>query len=232
MAKKPSGCEKPLLVKRNNLQEESKAKLNVASSKQTVAKEVHVIHHYTPYPTAGYPGYPSHPSHPTHQAYAPAPSDKFPLPHVHHHPTVDLKSHQYVPGNLEKYPPAYGYPIEYTGNGDMPYAMPHMPSMPVVASQRSSLGPSHSLGGHGHSLFVYNIGPECTELDLYQLFGPYGAIIKAHIQRDLGSGKSKGFGFVTYNEREEAMRAIASLHGFAWEKNDYRQLQVSFKKDK
>ena len=34
----------------------------------------------------------------------------------------------------------------------------------------------------GTTLFVYNIGPECTELDLYQLFGPYGAVTNARVQ--------------------------------------------------
>ena len=34
----------------------------------------------------------------------------------------------------------------------------------------------------GHTLFIYNIGPDATEIELYGLFGPFGAITKVHIQ--------------------------------------------------
>ena len=47
-------------------------------------------------------------------------------------------------------------------------------------------------GTVGHTIFVYNIGAEASEIDLYTLFGPFGAIVKVHIQRDLSTGAGKG----------------------------------------
>lgn len=250
--KKLPSCEKALLVKRNNLQEEAKSKSNAYSSpgNKSVAKEVHVIHHYSPYPMGI-----SH-AHQQHQhAYPSAPSfspDKFAHHQVPHHNSVDKYPSPYgatpnLHGGVDK-SPVYVY--EFPVGGGVPYAtmtqmppIPAIPQMPAFASsrvgsysatQRSSSGPSSQSQGAQScvSLFVYNIGPECTELDLYQLFGPFGAVTKAHIQRDPSSGKSKGFGFVTYNDREDASRAIAHLHGYPWEKNDHRLLQVSFKREK
>ena len=54
----------------------------------------------------------------------------------------------------------------------------------------------------------------------------------SYFQRDPASGKGKGFGFVTYNSHDSATLAIAHVHGYAWEKNEYRSLQVSFKTSK
>lgn len=84
----------------------------------------------------------------------------------------------------------------------------------------------------GHTLFIYNIGPDATEIELYGLFGPFGAITKVHIQRDMTTGAGKGFGFVTYNDYNDASGAIQAMNGYEFEKNDYKPLQVSFKTSK
>lgn len=84
----------------------------------------------------------------------------------------------------------------------------------------------------GHTLFVYNIGPEASEIELYGLFGPFGAITKVHIQRDLTTGTGKGFGFVTYNDYNDALGAIQAMNGYEFEKNGFKPLQVSFKTSK
>jgi len=242
--KKLPGCERALLVKRNNLQEEAKSKSNALASagNKPLAKEVHVIHHYGPY----------HMGYATQQQPRPHPQPAFtaaPLPngkfaHNHHPP------HHHVPHSLP-----YGATTILDKSslyvydpyvGGVPHAtMSHvtpMAAIPQVSPVATSRVSSYSVAANerpfsgpapqdaGASLFVYNIGPECSELDLYQLFGPYGAITNAHIKRDPSSGKSKGFGFVTYNCREDASRAIANLDGFAWEKNHFRPLQVSFKR--
>lgn len=84
----------------------------------------------------------------------------------------------------------------------------------------------------GHTLFVYNIGAEATEIDLYTLFGPFGAIIKVHIQRDLSTGAGKGFGFVTFGDYNDASLAVQAMNGYPYEKNALKPLQVSFKTNK
>jgi len=87
-------------------------------------------------------------------------------------------------------------------------------------------------GESGHTLFIYNIGPDATEIELYGLFGPFGAITKVHIQRDLTTGAGKGFGFVTYNDYNDAVGAIQAMNGYEFEKNGFKPLQVSFKTSK
>ena len=49
------------------------------------------------------------------------------------------------------------------------------------------------------------------------------------LQRDLTTGAGKGFGFVTYNEYNDAVSAIQAMNGYEFEKNGYKPLQVSFK---
>jgi len=87
-------------------------------------------------------------------------------------------------------------------------------------------------GTVGHTIFVYNIGAEASEIDLYTLFGPFGAIVKVHIQRDLSTGVGKGFGFVTFGDYNDASLAIQAMNGYPYEKNSFKQLQVSFKTSK
>jgi len=87
-------------------------------------------------------------------------------------------------------------------------------------------------GTVGHTIFVYNIGAEASEIDLYTLFGPFGAIVKVHIQRDLATGVGKGFGFVTFGDYNDATLAIQAMNGYPYEKNNFKPLQVSFKTSK
>lgn len=81
----------------------------------------------------------------------------------------------------------------------------------------------------GHTLFVYNIGIDTDEKSLWELFSHYGTINKVNVIRDTGTGASKGFGFVTMANYEEAAYAIDNLNGFRYAG---RPLQVSFKTNK
>lgn len=62
-------------------------------------------------------------------------------------------------------------------------------------------------------LFVGNIEWGTTEEDLKELFGQYGEIEEAIIIKDRMSGRSKGFGFVTFAEDADAEKAIEALSG-------------------
>uniref|UniRef100_A0A5K3EI42 ELAV-like protein n=1 Tax=Mesocestoides corti TaxID=53468 RepID=A0A5K3EI42_MESCO len=85
---------------------------------------------------------------------------------------------------------------------------------------------SGALTATGWCIFVYNLAPETEESNLWQLFGPFGAVQTVKIIRDPTTNKCKGFGFVTMSNYEEALLAIHSLNGFAL---GNRVLQVSFK---
>jgi ELAV/HuD family splicing factor len=81
----------------------------------------------------------------------------------------------------------------------------------------------------GHIIFVYNLGPDSDDRDLWQLFAPFGAVQKVNIIMDQEKNKCKGYGFVTMTHFDEAMIAISQLNGFVYKE---RQLQVSLKTPK
>ena len=88
-------------------------------------------------------------------------------------------------------------------------------------------GIGQSLINHqGFVLFVYNIGTETDEFALWQLFSPYGAVKKVSVIKDTQKNQSKGYGFVTMVNYEEALFAIQQLNGFTY---GGKTLQVSFK---
>ncbi len=61
-------------------------------------------------------------------------------------------------------------------------------------------------------LFVGNIDWGTNDEQLQELFSQYGDIEEAVIIKDRFSGRSKGFGFVTFVNDDEADKAVAELH--------------------
>jgi RNA recognition motif-containing protein len=62
-------------------------------------------------------------------------------------------------------------------------------------------------------LFVGNIEWGATEEDLKELFETHGEVEEAIIIKDRMSGRSKGFGFVTFANEEDADKAMEELNG-------------------
>jgi len=62
-------------------------------------------------------------------------------------------------------------------------------------------------------LFVGNLDWGITDADLQEAFAAFGAVEEAIVINDKFSGRSKGFGFVTFTNDEEADKAIAELDG-------------------
>ncbi|XP_061834276.1 ELAV-like protein 1-B isoform X1 [Nerophis lumbriciformis] len=84
-------------------------------------------------------------------------------------------------------------------------------------------------GSSGWCIFIYNLGQEVDEAILWQLFGPFGAVVNVKVIRDFNTNKCKGFGFVTMTNYEEAAMAIHNLNGY---RLGDKVLQVSFKTSK
>ncbi|RDB21117.1 Polyadenylate-binding protein, cytoplasmic and nuclear [Hypsizygus marmoreus] len=61
------------------------------------------------------------------------------------------------------------------------------------------------------NLYVKNIDPEMSQEEFENLFKQFGAVTSALISVD-EEGKSKGFGFVNYENHEEAQKAVDELH--------------------
>ena len=62
-------------------------------------------------------------------------------------------------------------------------------------------------------IYVGNIPYGASDQDLKELFSQYGQVDAAKIIIDKMNGQSKGFGFVTMQEKEEAMGAINAING-------------------
>ena len=61
-------------------------------------------------------------------------------------------------------------------------------------------------------LFVGGLAWATTDASLYGAFSPFGKIIEATVIRERDTGRSRGFGFVTFENESDALRAEAALH--------------------
>jgi len=62
-------------------------------------------------------------------------------------------------------------------------------------------------------LYVGNLSYETSEAELNELFSAFGEAASVRILTDDMSGRSKGFGFVEFNDDEQAKAAMAALNG-------------------
>lgn len=62
-------------------------------------------------------------------------------------------------------------------------------------------------------LYVGNLPHSYKEQDLKQLFAEWASVISCKIIMDRETGRSKGFGFVEFSSKEDAIAAIAKLNG-------------------
>ena len=70
------------------------------------------------------------------------------------------------------------------------------------------------------NIYVGNLDYKVNENDLEELFSEYGAVAEANVITDKYSGRSKGFGFVTMENDEEANKAISGLNGTTMQNRD------------
>lgn len=64
-----------------------------------------------------------------------------------------------------------------------------------------------------NKLYVGNLPWAVNNDSLREMFAAYGEITDAVVITDRMSGRSKGFGFVTFANPEDAEKAIAEMHG-------------------
>ncbi len=63
-------------------------------------------------------------------------------------------------------------------------------------------------------IYVGNLPWSASEQEIADAFAEHGTVEKASIIVDRDSGRSKGFGFVTMNDNDEANAAIEALNGY------------------
>ncbi|KAJ3209472.1 hypothetical protein HDU82_000725 [Entophlyctis luteolus] len=88
----------------------------------------------------------------------------------------------------------------------------------ISPSERPVPKPSKTLGVFGLSILT-------QEKDLERLFRPYGRVEMISVLKDRDTGKSRGYGFITFDSIESASKAIAGMNGYVY--ND-RQMRVDF----
>lgn len=62
-------------------------------------------------------------------------------------------------------------------------------------------------------LYVGNLSKQVTDAQLNDLAVPYGTLVSANVATERSSGESKGFGFIEFNNADEARAAITGLDG-------------------
>ncbi len=76
----------------------------------------------------------------------------------------------------------------------------------------------------GKNIFVGNLSFSVGEAQLQELFEQKGTVDSVTVMRDAGTGRSRGFAFVTMATEEEAQKAIEELNGYSL---DERALTVN-----
>ncbi|KAE9983698.1 hypothetical protein BLS_003845 [Venturia inaequalis] len=65
-----------------------------------------------------------------------------------------------------------------------------------------------------HRLYVGNIHFSITEADLTNVFEPFGTLEFVQLQKEEGTGRSRGYGFVQFEVPESAKEALEKMNGF------------------
>lgn len=71
-----------------------------------------------------------------------------------------------------------------------------------------------------NNVFVKNLSESTTDEDLTKVFGEFGTITSAVVMRD-GDGKSKCFGFVNFENADDAAQAVEALNGKIFDEKDW-----------
>ncbi|KAF9908301.1 translation initiation factor eIF3 subunit g [Linnemannia zychae] len=97
------------------------------------------------------------------------------------------------------------------------YIAPHMrasASSGGVGSRPGSAGPdSREKRDEQPTLRVTNLSEDVTEADVSELFKRFGHISRVFLARDRETGACKGFAFVSFTMREDALRALEAIDG-------------------
>mmetsp|Transcript_8210 Transcript_8210/g.11731 ORF Transcript_8210/g.11731 Transcript_8210/m.11731 type:complete len:563 (-) Transcript_8210:367-2055(-) len=88
-----------------------------------------------------------------------------------------------------------------------PYYNATTPGPPIQTS-------SNNKGPDGANLFVFHIPNHFTNVDMWHLFCHYGNLLSVRIMVEKDTGRSRGFGFVSFDSPDAAAMAIKELNGF------------------
>ena len=81
----------------------------------------------------------------------------------------------------------------------------------------------------GTKIYVGNLPFSFKEKELREAFSQFGEVTEAVVISDRYSGRSKGFGFVTFAEEESAKKAVSEMNGKEF---DGREIKVNEARDR
>lgn len=67
------------------------------------------------------------------------------------------------------------------------------------------------------TLRVTNLSEDCTDRDLWDLFGRFGRVVRIYLGKDQETGLCKGFAFVSYETKQEAEKAMGKINGLPYD---------------
>ncbi|KAK2645065.1 hypothetical protein Ddye_020260 [Dipteronia dyeriana] len=88
----------------------------------------------------------------------------------------------------------------------------HLFGQAIKVNWAYASGQREDTSGH-YNVFVGDLSPEVTDATLYACFSVYPACSDARVMWDQKTGRSRGFGFVSFRNQQDAQSAINDLNG-------------------
>ncbi|PPS15794.1 hypothetical protein GOBAR_AA04769 [Gossypium barbadense] len=88
----------------------------------------------------------------------------------------------------------------------------HLFGQPIKVNWAYASGQREDTSGH-FNIFVGDLSPEVTDAMLFACFSVYPSCSDARVMWDQKTGRSRGFGFVSFRNQQEAQSAINDLSG-------------------
>ena len=80
-----------------------------------------------------------------------------------------------------------------------------------------------------NKIFVGSLSWGTTDAGLHEAFSAFGEVVEARVIKDRETGRSRGFGFVTFATEEEAQTAMEFMNG---QEIDGRTVHVSIAEER
>ncbi|XWS26564.1 hypothetical protein CRYUN_Cryun26dG0041400 [Craigia yunnanensis] len=88
----------------------------------------------------------------------------------------------------------------------------HLFGQPIKVNWAYASSQREDTSGH-HNIFVGDLSPEVTDATLFACFSVYPSCSDARVMWDQKTGRSRGFGFVSFRNQQDAQSAINDLNG-------------------
>ncbi|KAL4296790.1 hypothetical protein GQ457_12G021830 [Hibiscus cannabinus] len=88
----------------------------------------------------------------------------------------------------------------------------HLFGQPIKVNWAYASSQREDTSGH-HNIFVGDLSPEVTDATLFACFSVYSSCSDARVMWDQKTGRSRGFGFVSFRDQQDAQSAINDLNG-------------------